>query len=73
LARLAELLDLSAAETEDTLAKLASSKMVYAKIDRPSKQVSFVQPKSIEQTLNDWSSDVSRLMVRCFSLLATFG
>lgn len=63
LTRLNELLDLPPKETEDILSRLAVSKMIYAKIDRPAGIVSFMVPKSVEQTLNEWSSDVSRLMV----------
>ena len=62
--RLSELLDLSTRETEETLARLAVAKMVFAKIDRPAGVVSFVEPKSTDRVLNEWSSDVNKLMVR---------
>lgn len=64
LTRLSELLDLSTRETEETLARLAVAKMVFAKIDRPAGVVSFVEPKSTDRVLNEWSSDVNKLMVR---------
>ena len=50
-------------ETEEILARLAVAKMVYAKIDRPSGTISFVEPKGVDKVLNEWSSDVSKLMV----------
>jgi len=62
LSRMAELLDLSVKETEETLAALASSHMIYAKIDRPAGVVNFVAAKSTDKVLNEWSSDVSKLM-----------
>ncbi|KAK4056568.1 proteasome regulatory particle subunit [Microbotryomycetes sp. JL221] len=60
--RLSELLDLDQNKTESFLSSLVSSKTVYAKIDRPAGTVSFEQPKTGDQILNDWSSDVSKLM-----------
>ncbi|KAM0788741.1 hypothetical protein ACM66B_002833 [Microbotryomycetes sp. NB124-2] len=60
--RLSELLDLDQSQTETFLSKLVSSKTVYAKIDRPAGTVSFQAPKSGDQVLNEWSSDVSKLM-----------
>ncbi|KAK4055717.1 proteasome regulatory particle subunit [Microbotryomycetes sp. JL201] len=60
--RLSELLDLDQAQTETFLSKLVSSKTVYAKIDRPAGTVSFQAPKTGDQVLNEWSSDVSKLM-----------
>lgn len=62
LARLAELLDLTPARTETFLSRLVTSKTVYAKIDRPAGVVSFVTPRGGDAVLNDWSSDVGRLM-----------
>lgn len=62
LARLAALLDLGVDATERHLSKLVVDKTVYAKIDTIDKLVSFVRPKSSEQVLNEWSSDVSKLM-----------
>jgi hypothetical protein len=35
---------------------------VYAKIDRPAGLVNFVAPRSNDAVLNDWSSDVDKLM-----------
>ncbi|KAI5480359.1 hypothetical protein MNV49_000934 [Pseudohyphozyma bogoriensis] len=62
LARLASLLDLTTSETEQFLSSLVTSKTVYAKIDRPAGLVSFKAPKTGDAVLNEWSSDVSKLM-----------
>lgn len=62
LSRLATFLSLSVAETEQFLSKLVTSKTVYAKIDRPAGIVSFVKPKRGDEVLNEWSSDVHKLM-----------
>lgn len=35
---------------------------MYAKIDRPAGLVSFVAPRGGDAVLNDWSSDVGKLM-----------
>ncbi|MBW0509753.1 hypothetical protein O181_049468 [Austropuccinia psidii MF-1] len=64
--RLSELLDLSPLESEATLAKLVSSKTVYAKIDRPSGIVCFNTQNQAnsrgESVLNAWNSDVGKLL-----------
>ncbi|KNZ60315.1 hypothetical protein VP01_1571g2 [Puccinia sorghi] len=64
--RLSELLDLSMGESEATLAKLVSSKTVFAKIDRPSGIVRFHsadEPCSRgEGVLNEWNNDVGKLL-----------
>lgn len=39
-----------------------TSKTVYAKIDRPAGIVDFVKPKKGDEVLNEWSSDVGKLM-----------
>ncbi|GAA6001379.1 proteasome regulatory particle lid subunit RPN5 [Rhodotorula paludigena] len=62
LARLSEFLSLPVAETEQFLARLVVSKTVFAKIDRPAGLVSFVKPKTGDEVLNEWSSDVHKLM-----------
>lgn len=64
LSRLGELLDLPQARTEEILSRLTVEKMVYAKIDRPAGAVSFQQPLRGDAVLNEWSSDVGKLMVR---------
>lgn len=35
---------------------------LYVKIDRPSGVVSFQQPRSAEEVLSDWSSDLGKLL-----------
>lgn len=64
--RLSELLDLSPQESEATLAKLVSSKTVYAKIDRPSGIVRFNTQNQHstrgEAVLNEWNNDVGKLL-----------
>ncbi len=60
--RLARLLDLTTRETEETLSRLVVSGSVYARIDRPAGIVSFRNRKSAEDIMNEWSSDVQKLM-----------
>lgn len=60
--RLSQLLDLTPSKTESFLSSLVTSKTVYAKIDRPAGVVSFLKPKSGDEVLNEWSSDVGKLM-----------
>lgn len=66
LLRLSELLDLSVPESEETLAKLVSSKTVSAKIDRPRGLVQFnlgnQSSSQGENILNVWNSDVGKLL-----------
>ncbi|EGG09295.1 uncharacterized protein MELLADRAFT_77173 [Melampsora larici-populina 98AG31] len=66
LLRLSELLDLSVPESEETLAKLVSSKTVSAKIDRPRGLVQFnlgnESSSQGENILNVWNSDVGKLL-----------
>ncbi|ORY91686.1 hypothetical protein BCR35DRAFT_286656 [Leucosporidium creatinivorum] len=62
VSRLSQLLDLTEPKTESFLSSLVSSKTVYAKIDRPAGIVSFKAPRTGDQVLNEWSSDVGKLM-----------
>lgn len=62
LERLTSLLDLSMKEVEQVLSRLVVDGSVYAKIDRPTGIVSFQSRKSAEDVMNEWSSDVSKLM-----------
>jgi len=62
LDRLATLLDLDATKTESILSRLVVQKMVYARIDRPAGTINFSEPKGTDRILNDWSSDVGKLM-----------
>jgi len=56
------LLDLTAEETEETLARLVVSGTVWARIDRPSGIVNFKQKQSAEDVMNEWSSDMQKLL-----------
>ncbi|THH10166.1 hypothetical protein EW145_g1523 [Phellinidium pouzarii] len=62
LKRLTSLLDLSAQQTEETLSRLVVSKTVWARIDRPTGIVNFRNKQSSEDVMNDWSSDMQRLL-----------
>lgn len=62
LKRLSELLDLSPAQSESSLADLVSSGTIFAKMDRPSGLVNFEKKKSNADVLNDWSADTNKLM-----------
>jgi 26S proteasome regulatory subunit N5 len=44
------------------LSDLVVNGSVYAKIDRPSGVINFSKPKKPEETLNDWSQNISELL-----------
>mmetsp|Transcript_20761 Transcript_20761/g.57696 ORF Transcript_20761/g.57696 Transcript_20761/m.57696 type:complete len:271 (-) Transcript_20761:211-1023(-) len=60
--RLAELLRLSTDRLEREIATMVSDGSVYARIDRPKDIIRFAQPKSPEQVLTDWSSNIDELL-----------
>jgi 26S proteasome regulatory subunit N5 len=60
--RLSALLDLTPKETEQTLARLVVSGSIWAKIDRPAGIVDFKKKKIAEEVMNDWSSDMQKLL-----------
>jgi hypothetical protein len=62
LTRLTELLDLSPDAAERTLCKLVTDKTVKAKIDRPAGIVDFKQKQTADQTLNEWSGDLGKML-----------
>lgn len=62
LKRLSELLDLSPAQSESSLAALVSSGTIFAKMDRPAGLVNFEKRKSNADVLNAWSGDMNKLM-----------
>ncbi|KAJ8967602.1 hypothetical protein NQ314_002720 [Rhamnusium bicolor] len=62
ISRVAELLDLSPAETEEFLSQMVVSKTIQAKTDRPAGVVHFKQSKDPSDVLNDWAHDLSKLM-----------
>ncbi|KAI6008354.1 hypothetical protein F5J12DRAFT_73693 [Pisolithus orientalis] len=62
LSRLTTLLDLTPQQTEETLARLVVSKTIWARIDRPAGIVNFKSKRTTEDVMNDWSSDMQRLL-----------
>ncbi|KDQ17766.1 hypothetical protein BOTBODRAFT_53290 [Botryobasidium botryosum FD-172 SS1] len=62
LPRLTSLLDLSQRETEDVLCRLVVDGTVHAKIDRPAGIVSFRGRRGAEDVMNEWATDVGKLM-----------
>ncbi|KAF8579030.1 hypothetical protein K439DRAFT_1395051 [Ramaria rubella] len=62
LSRLQTLLDLSPQQTEETLSRLVVSGSIWARIDRPAGVVSFREKRSAEDVMNEWSSDMSKLL-----------
>ncbi|KAJ1564728.1 hypothetical protein HK096_006576, partial [Nowakowskiella sp. JEL0078] len=62
LKRLTQLLDLPLKETEEFLSNLVTSKMIYARIDRPAGVVSFETRKEANTILNDWASNINQLL-----------
>jgi 26S proteasome regulatory subunit N5 len=62
LERLRSLLDLSLKQTEEILSRLVVSGTVWARIDRPAGIVNFRSKRSAEEVMNDWSSDMQKLL-----------
>ncbi|GLB35964.1 putative motif in proteasome subunits, Int-6, Nip-1 and TRIP-15 [Lyophyllum shimeji] len=62
LTRLTSLLDLTPKQTEETLARLVVSGTIWARIDRPAGIVDFRKKRSAEDVMNDWSSDMQKLL-----------
>ncbi|KAF5352344.1 hypothetical protein D9756_006037 [Leucocoprinus leucothites] len=62
LERLRSLLDLSLKQTEEMLSRLVVSGTVWARIDRPVGIVNFRSKRSAEEVMNDWSSDMQKLL-----------
>ncbi|KAI0361366.1 hypothetical protein OH77DRAFT_1417609 [Trametes cingulata] len=62
LARLTSLLDLTQQQSEEILCRLVVSGTVWARIDRPAGIVNFRSSRSAEDVMNDWSSDMQRLL-----------
>lgn len=60
--RMAQLLDLSVADTETFLSGLVVGRTVQARTDRPAGVVHFTQSKDSSRVLNDWSNNLSQLM-----------
>ncbi|KAJ3574025.1 hypothetical protein NP233_g2049 [Leucocoprinus birnbaumii] len=62
LERLRSLLDLSLKQTEEILSRLVVSGTIWARIDRPTGIVNFRSKRSAEEVMNDWSSDMQKLL-----------
>ncbi|KAI0041896.1 26S proteasome non-ATPase regulatory subunit 12 [Auriscalpium vulgare] len=62
LTRLTTLLDLTPNQTEETLARLVVAGTVWARVDRPAGIVNFRNKRSAEDVMNDWSSDMQKLL-----------
>ena len=62
LPHLTTLLDLTLPQTEETLCRLVVSGTVWARIDRPAGIVNFRQARTAEDVMNDWSSDMQKLL-----------
>lgn len=62
LLRLTSLLDLTPKETEEILARLVVSGTIWARVDRPAGIVNFRSKRSAEDVMNDWSSDMQKLL-----------
>mmetsp|Transcript_10146 Transcript_10146/g.19470 ORF Transcript_10146/g.19470 Transcript_10146/m.19470 type:complete len:459 (-) Transcript_10146:114-1490(-) len=60
--RLSTLLGLGAKETEKYLSEMVQSKQLFAKIDRPAQIVTFARKKSANEVVDEWSSDVGKLL-----------
>ena len=49
-------------QAETFLSEMVTTKMVYARIDRPNGIVSFQRPLDANATLTEWSSDIGELL-----------
>jgi len=61
-ARLAQLLDLPAAEAEEHVSRLVVQKIVFAKIDRLDGVIVFKKKADADETLNTWGADINSLL-----------
>ncbi|KNC53157.1 proteasome 26S subunit [Thecamonas trahens ATCC 50062] len=62
LPRLAALLSLNVADAESRLCDMVVDGAIYAKVDRLASVVSFVKPATSDEILNEWASDVGKLL-----------
>jgi len=60
--RLASLLGLTPSDLEKHVSTMVSDGDIYAKIDRPADVIRFSKPKSPDEILGDWSSDIHTLL-----------
>ena len=49
-------------DAEKFLSDMVTSKMVYARMDRPSGIVSFLKPHNPNATLTEWTSNIGELL-----------
>jgi 26S proteasome regulatory subunit N5 len=49
-------------QTEETIARLVVAGTIWARIDRPAGIVNFRNQRSPEDVMNDWSSDMQKLL-----------
>jgi len=61
--RLAFFLQLDNDKAEKALSEMVSSRQLYAKIDRPSGIITFSPPRSPNDVLEAWSSDIDNLLL----------
>jgi len=61
-ARLANLLGLTEDDAERRVSNMVSSLGLYCKIDRPAGVVKFHAPKPPDEVLQDWASDISKML-----------
>ena len=62
MARLANLLGLSEDDAEQHVSRMVSDSGLYCKIDRPRGIAVFAKPKPPDEVLQDWSSDISKML-----------
>lgn len=62
LDRLCQLLELNQMETENFIIDLVNKGDLYAKINRPFNVVNFIRPKTENELLNEWSSNIDKLL-----------
>ncbi|KAF8642032.1 hypothetical protein AX16_009753 [Volvariella volvacea WC 439] len=60
--RLTNLLDLTPKQTEEVLSRLVVDGTIWARIDRPAGVVDFRRKRNAEDVMNDWSSDMQKLL-----------
>jgi 26S proteasome regulatory subunit N5 len=60
--RMSQLLHLAIEETEEVMSSLVVDKQIWAKVDRLEGVVNFTPTKHPNEVLNDWSSNINKLM-----------
>jgi len=60
--RLSELLSLSVEETEKFVSAQVIEHVIYARIDRPARVITFQKPQDPNDLLNDWAENVNKLL-----------